>query len=771
MQGLVYATKNISGSFIPLSDSIHFISKLENSFSQDRSDKDLQDNYIEGYPKIKFLELERLEPIKPPADYFFAVISGRVTNSLHEKAPLFYEVPIEAMLAQYLEAVAEILLYAIKIQKKPILYSVFDHIQLGDNYLLDKLIRDWISTVNGIAIFYNSHANVYSQIQNIFNSINYSMDTNELPNHTFLKISSLKNISDINQLYKPKIPTRTTDSSLYEDLFYRIIPDSETIYATLNPLAPTDPEFYEKLNLTYIPLLHIGGLINGKKKDFDNAKNAIQEYINLEYDLSILTAPKITQTTIDKNLITKKPSIDKIDDGSSVIIGVIDTQNIQINHPMLIHDDGKSKIEYIFDQQTEGELYNEDINDLIPLQEDLTKLTDGTALMLLANGYDSQNSTTNYLPNVHYVAAKIKPASKGLQNIFGGQFNPKAVLIEDILICITKLIEYAAKEKKPIVLCIQYGSNISSHDGTTYLERILTQYAGLSGVSIVSTVGSEGDKRHHKRNNTHSVSHASIMITKPNQNIVAVMWTMYPGGVSATLQNKLTGEKYSLDDSESYVVGNGTLYVQGKQISANNGSVYLMFRLENFDPGEYIVINDLNHPQTGIVDFWLAETNLNPASHLKDSDALITITSISNINGTICVGAYDPTTLTITRESGRGYTRVGNILPTCVIDAVNILAPLNEMQSVTLNGPSVALGLMAGEAAGIYSILIKKQSPYLPNTPVMSYWLSANLSQLGTISYPNERQGYGIYTLQNLKNWLLINGIINGTEGVEMNVL
>lgn len=752
MQALAYTNQIISEDAFQLSDTIYFTTTPA-------------DTFFEEYPPITFLNLDLLEPIKPPKGYFYAVIASDVRANLHDKSPKLYTVPTSATLTQYLEAVADVLLYAVEIGKKPILYNAFDSTQLNDKRLLDRLLNDWIATVSGILIFLSKDMTIHYQQSS--RNTKQTLYTNELPNHTFLKISYLKDIShkDIFRLYKPVAMRSSSNSNLYDDLFYANLSDDETIYVNLNPIATQTSEFYENLNLTHIPLLNVGGLLKGTKRDFDAAKNTLLKYVALEYSLSVLSSPKITQLTIDENLFPDHEINDKLDDGQGVLIGVLDTQNIQINHPLLMTADGASRLEYIFDEVTNTEIFNPEISSQIPIQEDITTLTMGTSLLLLANGYDNPQSATNYLPKATYIAAKIAPASPGIQRVYGGEYNEHATLIEDVLICFTKLIEYAAKVNKPLVLCLQYGSNICSHDGTSLLERILNQYAGLSGVTIIGTVGAEGDKRHHKRNYTQDISNTSIMITKPHTNIVGIMWTMYPGGVNASLTSRLTGETYSLNEPQIYAVGNGKLYVKGKRISANNGAINVMFRLENFDTGEYIINNDLDHPETGILDFWLAEESLNGSSYLKNSDAFITITSMSNTSNIICVGAYNPATLTITRESGRGYTRAGNILPTCVIDAVDILVPLNKLQSAKLNGPSVALGLMAGEAAGIYSILLKKKVSYLPNTPVMSYWLSANLTQIPTTEYPNERQGYGIYTLQNLKNWLLVNGIINSNEG------
>ncbi|WP_305767161.1 hypothetical protein [Candidatus Epulonipiscium viviparus] len=381
------------------------------------------------------------------------------------------------------------------------------------------------------------------------------------------------------------------------DLLYSLMLQShnDTAVAIAEHIGGSVEEFCEMMTTKANEL----GAVN-TKFETPNGLDSEQHY-STPYDLALIGAyalknPKFVE--IIKNLFPDHEINDKLDDGQGVLIGVLDTQNIQINHPLLMTADGASRLEYIFDEVTNTEIFNPEISSQIPIQEDITTLTMGTSLLLLANGYDNPQSATNFLPKATYIAAKIAPASPGIQRVYGGEYNEHATLIEDVLICFTKLIEYAAKVNKPLVLCLQYGSNICSHDGTSLLERILNQYAGLSGVTIICTVGAEGDKRHHKRNYTQDISNTSIMITKPHTNIVGIMWTMYPGGVNASLTSRLTGETYSLNEPQIYAVGNGKLYVKGKRISANNGAINVMFRLENFDTGEYIINNDLDHPET-----------------------------------------------------------------------------------------------------------------------------------------------------------------------------
>ncbi len=775
MQALIYS-KNIN-----CCEALNFKTELDtNIYLVDikNENKDFTRNNdvieLETMPVLNFMTLERLDNFKSDDEFMYFVMAKEVDKS--EGWALFSDSPSQEAdkfiylqddglsMSEYLEKIMSILEHCIEQNKKPILYQAFERGIMPCRTMLDKIVNKWFDELEGILIYYSHDENVdyYSPDFRIFEPyIQHAVYTNDFPNHAFLKLNTLSSIyhKNLKREYRQV-------NILYDDVFYKQLPQDEIITIVLNILAPTDVEYYQKLDIEYISLLNNPGILRAKKSTLEKSYSQIKPYIVPEYYPQILTTPEIQQKQLQKAILNQEAIQDKIDDGEGVLVGVIDVEHINIYNKLLQTIDVQSRIEYIWEQTntTQGNEYTQE-NITAKLSQPINspnQLSIGTALMLLATGNNKGDSL--YLPNLKFVMAKIQPASENMQRIYGGTYNPKAVVLSDLIIGITKLVEYAQNQKKPIVICLQYGTNISSHDGSAMLEDIISAYTSIAGVTILTTVGEEGNQKHHER---HKVEHSfstSINIEADNSNIVGAIWSGYPGGISVRLKNAFTQEYYNLNAPNIFNVNKGSIYTRGRQISYTNGSINILFRLESLDIGSWELDVELIHPDKGEVDIWLADAQFNQTATLENADAFITIPSLGNIKGVICVGAYDNQALTITRDSGRGYTRDGNIVPTCVIQSINIEVPLDEENAINLNGSLVALGLMAGEAAGIYSILRKKELPTLPNTPIMSYWLSANLEQISTLEYPNPMQGYGVYTLRNLKNWLLFNGIISGTE-------
>ncbi|ONI42079.1 hypothetical protein AN639_10725 [Candidatus Epulonipiscium fishelsonii] len=310
---------------------------------------------------------------------------------------------------------------------------------------------------------------------------------------------------------------------------------------------------------------------------------------------------------------------------------------------------------------------------------------------------------------------KIPPASAGIQEIYGGKYSENAILMEDLILAIDNLISDAKLQSKPIVIYIPYGTNISSHDGSDILEDLINTYALQPGVTIITTAGEEGDKHHHARVTTSTYKEEStIRVSQRDNNIVGCIWITYPQNAKVKLISP-ANKVYDISLPKIHQTSEGTIFSRGNQISATNGSINILFRMKNVRKGPWKVEIQPTDGKKTIADIWLATQELNPYAHLQDADPFFTIPSIGNIPSLICVGDYKEEMLTITKSSGRGYTRDNRITPTFVSQG-----SITDIVSIYTNDPT-------------------------PNTPIMSYLISEKLHHLDTVNYPNPMQGYGIY--------------------------
>ncbi|OON99851.1 MAG: hypothetical protein ATN35_10735 [Epulopiscium sp. Nele67-Bin004] len=729
------------------------------------------DDETEKVLNVKLLKLDRLENFGVPIEYMYVVfasctdgfisrskgwtIYGKTDIDNADKIVILFDETMS--LREYLEALVEILDLAIKTSKKPFIYHAYERGNMRTRTMLDKVVNSWFDQVGGVLVYYTKYPDVSGYYRphgmNYEPYVQQAVYTQDLPNHFFLQIDKLQNIS--NKTIRRQL--RNNSILLYNDTFYAEIDNEEYIYMVLNAIAPTNVEFYNNLGVRYIPFPNTGALAYAKKAQFENP--IIKQYVKPEFSPFIVTTSKITQQLNTETIKCKQSSVDKLDDGENVLIGILTTEDVDLAQPALIKQDGKSKVVYIWEQEA-ADTGKYITNISVPNKDPDTTLNLPTAMMVMSNCNCANDPNGLCLPKVEYVVAKLSVASPNMQRIYGGEVSDGAVLMEDVLIGTKQLIEYAVSVNKPIAICIPYGSNINSHDGTDALEQMLNKYSRMQGVTLITSTGEEGDKNLHSRVTIDETSTKTLKIPKDNQNIVGCLWAKYPGGLQASIYNLQKKDKYSLESPAVIAIGQGKIYTTGIKISADNGSPLIYFRLENVDAGDWNIDINLDHPDRGIVDMWISNTELNNGAVFRGGDPFVTIPSLGNIPHMMCVGAYDDHALTTTRESGRGYTREDDVVPACVVQAAHMKVAVDDNVSATLNGANVALAIMAGQAAAVYSIVNKKNMQYLPNTPTMTFFLTANLDQVDTVEYPNRQQGYGIFNLQNLKDWLLTNGVI-----------
>jgi len=101
-------------------------------------------------------------------------------------------------------------------------------------------------------------------------------------------------------------------------------------------------------------------------------------------------------------------------------------------------------------------------------------------------------------------------------------------------------------------------------------------------------------------------------------------------------------------------------------------------------------------------------------------------------------------------ESGRGFTRDGNIKPSFATAGVNALTVGLNNKPIVATGAAVSGALLAGSVAMIYEWgVVKKNDINLYPPKIRSYMISATIKDEGRI-YPNEEWGYGRFSFGRL---------------------
>ena len=176
--------------------------------------------------------------------------------------------------------------------------------------------------------------------------------------------------------------------------------------------------------------------------------------------------------------------------GKDVIIGIIDC-GMDYNHVNFRGEDGSSRVKAVYmpldDSGTPpvirairmtGSCY-ETASQIAALTTDDPSSPHGTQVAGIAAGSYNGNLWHGVAPEADLVLCGI----------------PENML-NDVRVanCISYICDYATRKHKPCVINISLSSNVGSHDGTSYLPRVMEQLAG-PGRIFVTSAGNDGDEK------------------------------------------------------------------------------------------------------------------------------------------------------------------------------------------------------------------------------------------------------------------------------------
>ncbi|MHC1750330.1 MAG: hypothetical protein AB9856_18835 [Cellulosilyticaceae bacterium] len=559
-----------------------------------------------------------------------------------------------------------------------------------------------------------------------------------------------------------RVELGTKIKSLYDDIFYQQIPDNENIYVSLKLDNTLNKATYEKEGFKSTLLLNGLSLLTGEKKSFDSLSEELKAQITPDYIVQVLTRTPLQQSAYKDTVKLNFTQGNRVT-GKGIYIGVVGVEGIDYNNKLFQTEDGKTRVAYLWEQQTVGEgnaYFQEDINAAIA-KGDTQDAPYNTMLLGIAGGKleDENAQYIGIAPDSEILVAKVNPAPAGIQKVYSGNYSETAILLEDFIIGMEKLIAFADSMKKPIVLLLPYGTNLSSHDGSLIRENLIDFYGRQSGVTLITPSGEEADKNHHQTVTWKEKKDAfvEINVTQEKQNVILTIWSQFPDEIEASIYPMDKKDlSIPLQTSRKVDLAEGTFWVRGSTVRMENGCQEILVRLENLKVGKYQMVLTPIFINKGRVDIWLTQSPLNRFVTLSPSSPFVTVPSLGNINSIMCAGTYENRGVTIYRSSGRGYTWDNQITPLLVTRGVDVIAPSNNNGWNIITGTAVSAAILVGVIALNYqkSVELGKQS--LPNGLVMANMLAKQLLRIDTVEYPNPSQGYGILDLGVLEKLLKI---------------
>ncbi|MDE6973196.1 MAG: S8 family serine peptidase, partial [Lachnospiraceae bacterium] len=176
-------------------------------------------------------------------------------------------------------------------------------------------------------------------------------------------------------------------------------------------------------------------------------------------------------------------------------------------------------------------------------------------------------------------------------------------------------------------------------------------------------------------------------------------------------------------------------------VEQSSGEELIFFRFLGPTPGiwtiQVAITSDRNSETT--FHIWLPITEvLKEDTYFLKPSPYTTLTEPSNARDVITTSVYDDANGSFWAESGRGFTRSGQIKPDICAPGVNVSTIIGAK-----TGPCLAAALTSGAAAQFLQwAVVKGNRPWVESRELKNY-LIRGADRSAEISYPSREFGYG----------------------------
>lgn len=444
---------------------------------------------------------------------------------------------------------------------------------------------------------------------------------------------------------------------------------------------------------------------------------------------------------------------------------------IDYTNSVFRREDGSSRILAIWDQEEqsgvppEGFLYgseftNEQINAALQSERplEIVPTTDidgrhGTALASIAVGSNINEGTTflGAAPDADIVVVKLKQAKQYLREYYLIPDETPCYQETDVLTALKYAIGFAETFTRPVCICMGIGTAFGDHAGNSFVERYLNRISTLRNVAAVLPAGNEGNAGHHYRavfgsEETNIVKSAEIRVGEGNRGFIVEIWGSVPSFFNISLRSpggeEIRDISFRLNTTRIYdfIYSDTLITVDTLLVEQVAGQQLVVMRFENPTPGIWTIgirLEDGGVPAA--CDIWLPiQQFLSGSAYFLEPSPYITLTMPGTGATSMCVSAYNPETGGFYQESGRGFSRGGNIKPDFSAPGVNV-----SSVNGAINGTGAAAALTAGAVLQFMQWAVTERNRPLVNGVEIKNYLIRGTRRDAGINFPNREQGYG----------------------------
>ena len=449
--------------------------------------------------------------------------------------------------------------------------------------------------------------------------------------------------------------------------------------------------------------------------------------------------------------------------GRGVLVGYIDT-GIDYLNDAFRYSDGSTRIMAIWDQSIqsgtapEGFLYGseytaEDINEALNSDEPYSVVPSRDEI-----GHGTTVAGTLAAPNASIAMVKLKPAKEYLREFYRIRADAVAYQETDLLTAIKYLDALATSLDMPLVICIGLGTNTGDHSGTSVSSSYMNQISDKEGRVIVIAGGNEGNAGHHFYGELKSSpEQVDVKVGNDENGFMLELWGRSPDVLTVSVkspggeviprvipQKRFSGEY-------GFVFERTRVNIDYILTERSAGDELIMIRFLNPTPGIWTisVYGDAN-PYLGDMSYifgtyhiWLPIRGfVSDETFFLLPNPDVTLTEPAYTEKAISLSTYQADNTSFYIDSGRGYSRKGNIKPDMAAPGVDVLtAGLTNRIRVT--GSSMAAGITSGAVAQFLEWAVTQGNMPRIRAQDIKYYMIRGAVRDNRLTYPNRQWGYG----------------------------
>lgn len=464
--------------------------------------------------------------------------------------------------------------------------------------------------------------------------------------------------------------------------------------------------------------------------------------------------------------------------GRGCVIVFIDT-GIDYTNPVFRNPDGSSRILAIWDQtiQTgtapEGFLYgseysreeidralqSDDPYEIVPSRDENghgSNLAAVAAGSILGNGMEYMGAA----PEADIVVVKLKECKDYFREFYLIPRNVPAYQENDIMLAVLYGDGFARSFQKPVIFCIGLGTNYGDHAGSSALSRYLDMTAVKRSRAVVVCGGNEGNAAHHYQGNLTSpespgVSREAVEVRvgSGSDGFLLELWGNLPDIVTVSVRSPggetISPIRLGVQDIITYgfIYERTRITIAGTLVETASGEELITMRVQAPTAGIWTFVVEAARDMdvhNGRFNMWLPiKQFLNAEVTFLKPSPYTTLTEPAMASDVISVSTYDGITRSFYIESGRGFTRTGEINPDFAAPGVNVSVIRGKQ-----TGSSLAAAITAGAVAQFMQwAVVEGNNIFVESREIKNYFVRG-ATRSYDVNYPNREWGYGQLNLQ-----------------------